>query len=65
MASGGKRKNAGRKKGQVSNKLLQRNRTIRLDDITYKRFLALGGANWLRAEISNSWQKYSKCITEV
>lgn len=65
MASGGKRKNAGRKKGQVSNKPLQRNRTIRLDDITYKRFLALGGANWLRIEIANSWQKYSKSVASV
>lgn len=53
MASGGKRLNAGRKKGQVSGKPTQKNRTIRLDDDTYKKFLALGGIKWLRKTLAN------------
>ena len=49
MASGGKRLNSGRKKGQLSPKPKQKNRTIRLDDEAYKKFLSKGGIKWLRS----------------
>lgn len=52
MASGGKRANSGRKKGQISPKPKQKNRTIRLDDELYNKFLSKGGIKWLRGLLS-------------
>ena len=51
MASGGKRANSGRKKGQISIKPKQKNRTIRLDDARYEIYLKLGGNKWLREQL--------------
>ena len=46
---GGKRENAGRKKGQFSELPKQKNRTIRLDDARWDKFLKIGGIKWLRS----------------
>jgi hypothetical protein len=45
---GGKREGAGRP--AVSDKA--KSRTVRLNDADYKKFQSLGGANWLRYELS-------------
>ena len=47
MTRGGKREGSGRPKG-TTKKDIAKNRTIRLADNDYKKFLNLGGARWLK-----------------